>query len=344
MQIDQLGDLGCVWTKTSCAEAAAIARDVFGVTGEITRFATEKDDTFRVAAAPGESWVLKIANPEEDPDEIAFQIAVLDRIAEADPELPVPRIRKDRQGRGQLTLTLSNGDHRQARMLSFIAGTPLDSVASTGPERRKVGEILARLRHALAGFAHPADSRVLAWDVRHLPTLEGLLPSVAEPAHRSLIERAFVRFGEVAPEIEHTRFQVLHNDFSRSNIVVDKADPHFVKGIIDFGDTVRTSVAVDVSTALLNQLPSQARPDIFAEGRDLLAGYLSLTELSERELALVPHLVMARVVARALLTSWRARMMPDNATYILRNTQQGWSQLAWFLDRDRDAVSASLLS
>jgi hypothetical protein len=52
---------------------------------------------------------------------------------------------------------------------------------------------------------------------------------------------------------------------------------------------------------------------------------------------------MARVVARALLTNWRARIMPDNATYILRNTQQGWNQLAWFLSRTPAAVSAALL-
>jgi Ser/Thr protein kinase RdoA (MazF antagonist) len=98
-----------------------------------------------------------------------------------------------------------------------------------------------------------------------------------------------------------------------------------------------------VATALLNQLPPEAGPDIFAEGRDLLRGYLSVAELTAQELALVPHLVMARVVARALLTNWRARIMPDNATYILRNTQQGWSQLAWFLARTPAAVSAALL-
>jgi Ser/Thr protein kinase RdoA (MazF antagonist) len=341
--MDLLGDLGCIWTRITCEEAAAVARDVFGVCGEPTRFATEKDDTFRIACASGESWVLKIANPEESPEEIDFQIAVLDHLAEVDPQLPVPRVRRSRQGEGQVTLTMSDGVRRQARMLGFLPGTPLDSVPTTGPERYQVGEILARLRLALEGFAHPADSRILAWDVRHLLSLEALLPGVADPGRRAMIAHALDRFRQIEPEIGRTRFQVLHNDFSRSNIVVDKTAARFVKGVIDFGDTVRTSVAIDVSTALLNQLPREAGPDIFEDGRDLLRGYLSVAELTARELALVPHLVMARVVARALLTNWRARIMPDNATYILRNTQQGWNQLEWFLARPPAAVSAALL-
>src|SRR5690606_2961075 len=140
------------------------------------------------------------------------------------------------------------------------------------------------------------------------------------------------------------RFQVLHNDFSRSNIVVDHDSPHFVTGIIDFGDAVRTAIAIDVSTALLNQLPSFNRPDLFMEGRDLLRGYLRIADLQEEELLLIPHLVMARVIARALLTTWRAAKFPENQTYILRNTGQGWAQMEWFLERSIDEVSEQLVA
>ena len=42
---------------------------------------------------------------------------------------------------------------------------------------------------------------------------------------------------------------------------------------------------------------------------------------------------MGRVIARALITLHRAEKMPHNRTYILRNTEPGWAQLAWFLER-----------
>ena len=117
----------------------------------------------------------------------------------------------------------------------------------------------------------------------------------------------------------------------------------FLTGVIDFGDAVRTAVAIDVSTALVNQLPRDAAEnpveDLFAAGRDVLRGYLRYADLTDEEMALVPHLVMARAVARALITIRRAELFPHNTTYILRNTEQGWAQLEWFLARDPEEIS-----
>jgi len=35
-------------------------------------------------------------------------------------------------------------------------------------------------------------------------------------------------------------------------------------------------------------------------------------------------------------------MFPDNYDYIMRNTEQGWHQLDWFLSRSAEDVSAIL--
>ena len=111
-------------------------------------------------------------------------------------------------------------------------------------------------------------------------------------------------------------------------------------GIIDFGDATRTAIAIDVATALLNHLPRDGGPaerhrltgDVFEDGRDVLDGYLARADLTPGELRLIPHLVMARVVTRALISTHRAAQFPDNAAYLLRNTEPGWAQLDWFLD------------
>jgi Ser/Thr protein kinase RdoA (MazF antagonist) len=190
----------------------------------------------------------------------------------------------------------------------------------------------------LAGFRHPADRRRCAWDLTHLPDLEPLLNP-----QRDLLRAGFERYMTVvAPHVPRLRRQVLHNDFSKSNIIVDHHDPAFVQGIIDFGDTVHTAIAIDVSTALLNQLPRVEADDLFADARDVLRGYLRHADLTEQELELLPHLVMGRVIARALITLYRAAEMPHNRTYILRNTEPGWAQLAWFMARDPREISEQL--
>lgn len=339
--------LAATYVSLSDAEAIALAHERYGLEGRVTRFATEKDDTFRLEANDGQRFVLKVANPSEEVQEIDLQVRLLEHVERTNPRIPVPRVIRDLSGRSHAQLTDGAGQLRQMRVMSYVEGTPLDAMASGAAEREQVGRMLARLRLATADFSHAAQDRVLAWDVQHLARLRPLLGDVENPRQREALAAGLTRFSVIEPRVRQLRTQVLHNDFSKSNIVVDAAHPAFVTGIIDFGDAVRTAVAIDVSTALLNQLPREGvdtHTDLFADGRDLLRGYLETADLTREELALIPHLTMARAVARALLSLWRAKRFPDNATYLLRNTEPGWAQLDWFLDRSAAEISDSLLS
>lgn len=339
------GALSAASVAVSDGEALALAKTRFGIEGKVTRLATEKDDTFRLTSHAGQNYTLKIANGAENPREIAFQIDLLGHIAAVDPGLPVPRVVPDRDGKLQTLCIDTAGQVRHVHLLTYLEGVPLSEVSSTARDREKVGEVLAGLRLAMANYSNEADAREIAWDVRHLLKLEPLLDEIADPAQRQLVSTGLDRFGSIAARLEACRRQVLHNDFSKSNIVVNSSDERFVTGVIDFGDAVRTAIAVDVSTALLNQLPSQgADRDFFAHGHDLLRGYLRVADLTNEELNLIPHLVMSRVVARALLTIWRGRLFPGNAQYILRNTNQGWYQLQWFMSRPMEGVTETFLA
>jgi hydroxylysine kinase len=345
-QVADEGALAAPHAPISEHEALDLLRARYDLDGSLTRLATEKDDTFRVNCSDGGAFLLKVANPAESAQEISFQVDVMDHVARTDPSLPVPRTLPDRDGRTYPETVDRAGQRRYARLMTYLRGTPLDSAESSAPERERVGRILARLRIATSGFTHPADTRKLAWDVQHLAQLRPLLADVRNPRQRAQLAHGMERFESLQHRIRVLRKQVLHNDFSKSNIIIDHNAPQFVTGIIDFGDTVCTAVAIDVATALLGQLPRDAAEwpadDLFCEGRDLLRGYLSVTDLTDEELLLVPHLVMARVIARALISVRRARLFPHNSAYILRNTEQGWAQLDWFLQRSVGEVSAAL--
>tara|TARA_B100000768_G_C11284355_1_gene381053 strand:+ start:2036 stop:3115 length:1080 start_codon:yes stop_codon:yes gene_type:complete len=321
-----------------------ILAQYYGITGNLRRFETEKDDTFQVTTNDNNKYVLKIANPDEDFDEIDFQHGILKHVEYRDPSLPVPRVIKNTYGNDTDQVTDIDGSKRYVRMFTFIEGTPLCETQSTPKERVEIGKMLAQLRYATEGFNnHPGENRVYGWDVQHLLTLKHLLHEVDDKEQRAMLALGLERFEQVEPTLRQCRQQVLHNDFSKSNIVVDHNCPKFVKGIIDFGDSVKTAIAVDVATALLNQLPETPRDDLFFHGRDIMEGYLSIAELTDDELTLIPHLVMARVVTRALLTLWRVKLFPENERYIMRNTEQGWHQLSWFLKRTPEQVSKILM-
>ena len=232
-----------------------------------------------------------------------------------------------------------DGSQRCVRLLTFLEGTPLDETQSDKTGRVQIGKMLARLRYATEGFTHEAEDRYYGWDVQHLLTLEHLLDEVDDYTQRQALSQGLERFRHIEVKLRQCRKHVLHNDFSKSNIIVDQNNPAYVTGIIDFGDAVKTAVAVDVATALLNQLPETPNVDLFYRGRDILEGYLSIADLTNEELALIPHLVMGRVITRALLTLWRVKLFPENRRYIMRNTEQGWHQLDWFLGRSPEQVS-----
>ena len=339
------GALAAPFVSMTAGEAAALVHGRFGITGNLVRFATEKDDTFRVDTSNQCSYVLKVSNPFEAESEIALQCALLQHVATANPRIPISRLLPDSDGKSLFAITDEAGQHRYVRLMTYMQGTPLDSTDSSAIEREQIGEVLGQLRLAMSDFAHSADSRVLAWDVQHLPGLRPLLDSVVDPKQRARLAEGLDRFVAFGSRIERLRRQVLHNDFNKSNIVVDHGYPGFVTGIIDFGDAVRTAVAIDVSTALLAHLSSdRSVNDIFREGRDVLRGYLRVADLNQEELELIPHLTIGRAIARALITLWRAQLHPNNSTYILRNTPHGWGPIEWYLDRSAAQVSQTLLS
>ncbi len=345
-KVAQEGGLAGAYVQMGNDEAEQLALREYALEAKAQRLDTEKDDTFLMKTQDGVKFILKVANPSEDTEEIDFQTELLQYITEHDSSLPVPETVSSKTGEVHPVITDQAGQTRHVRLMTYLDGVPLDRTTSTPNEREHVGEILGRLRLACKGFSHLGDSRVLAWDVQHLKELQHLLPEISDLDKRSMLEKGMERYLELLPRIRELRTQVLHNDFSQSNIVVNHDDPKFVTGIIDFGDAVKTAIAIDVSTALLNQLPRQALgergEDLFAAGKDVLRGYLSVTELTEEELELIPHLTMARVIARTLITHWRVKLFPENAPYIMRNTEQGWAQLRWFLSHSIEEVSASL--
>ena len=331
--------LACAYVPMTEDRAKRLLEDQYGMTGALKRFDTEKDDTFRVTTEDDRKFILKVANPDEPFKEIEFQNNILRYVETRDPTLPVPRVINSEVGHDIAQIKDVDGSQRWVRLLTFLEGTPLDETQSDPLGRIQIGKMLARLRFATEGFSHEMEDRYYGWDVQRLLTLEHLLDEVDNDIQRRALSQGLERFRQIELKLRLCRKQVLHNDFSKSNIIVDHDNPAFVTGVIDFGDAVKTAIAVDVATAVLNQLPETPNEDLFYRARDILKGYLSIAELTNEELALIPHLVMGRIVTRALLTLWRVKLFPENKRYIMRNTEQGWHQLDWFLARSAEEVS-----
>jgi Ser/Thr protein kinase RdoA (MazF antagonist) len=204
---------------------------------------------------------------------------------------------------------------RVVHALSYLDGRLLRSVTTDAPLRRALGGTLAELGRALRGFDDPLVHRPLLWDLAQLPRLRPLL---AERPPDPLIEEQFGRLAATLPSrLAAQRTQLVHNDFSPDNTLIS-ADGSRVGGIIDFGDVTVTALVNDVAIAVANLLANDADP--FGPALEFIAGYHAVTPLTGAELSLLPDLVLGRVVARIIISEWRAERFPDNRAYVLRNT------------------------
>jgi hydroxylysine kinase len=158
--------------ELSDAEAARLARDVFGVEGRMKRLTSERDLNIHIAT-PSQGYVLKLANPAEPPEVTDFQTKALLHLEGAG--LPVPRVIRTLSG-----ATEARGPQGILRLLTYLEGMPLHLVAPSGLLRASMAAMNARITRALQGFDHPAADHVLQWDIKQAGSLRPMLPAIAD--------------------------------------------------------------------------------------------------------------------------------------------------------------------
>lgn len=302
------------------AEAADFASEVFGIAGSLslTPLTGERDQNFHLRASGGPGFILKIAHPAEAASVAASQNALLQHIAERDASLPVPRVIPARDGTVQTLWNRRGEDARVVRLLSFLPGRMLHQVPSSRALRRSLGALHARLGRAMADFQLPGTNPDLLWDLRGAVRLRSLLDHVENRETRELAVQALDIFeSHVAPHLACLPTQAIHNDLNPYNVVVDEATGESVTGILDFGDLVDAPLVCDVAVAASYLADIGDGP--LAGIADYVSAYHAVRPLAAAELDALFDLIRTRLAMTVLITSWRARLFPENRAYILRN-------------------------
>jgi Ser/Thr protein kinase RdoA (MazF antagonist) len=301
-------------------EAVEIALTHYGLSGTVTRLGGERDDNFRIATADSD-FALKIANPADRPSILEMQQLALDHIASADPSLPIPSpvltIGGDPVGVAQFETGVA-----AVRVVTFIAGSAIPDGLSTGPLRRNLGNLLARLDQALQGFEHPEQDRRYWWDVAQLGAIRGHIHHLTDD-RLDFVSRWLDHFDEeVEPRISTLPSQVIHSDFNSANLIVEPAKPESVIGVIDFADVIRSARVIDPAVAVAYQSFGQQDPAQVAA--DFVGAYHQIAPLTEAEMGLMPDLITARLVQSLAIGAWRAELHPGNRDYILSDADPAW--------------------
>ena len=321
--------------------AAQLLQEHYGLEGEIEAQDSERDRNFLLRPAFGQGCVLKIANSAEVEAITDFQIAALLHLEDSAIAARVPRVVSTIDGRTRIRVSAQDGRLHTARVLSWLPGDVRrpESLGDNAPYR--MGETLASLDAALRDFEHPASDYPLLWDIKRASGLRNLLDTVTDPALHDVLAAHLETFAaEVEPRLLDLRWQVIHNDLNPGNVLFETGNADEVAGIIDFGDMIRSPLAVDVAVACayLCRKGDGSITDLL----EFLRGYSAVTPLTREEFELLPYLVSARNVTTVVISHWRASMYPDNRRYILRSADRALRTLNTFGQRPPAEVTRDM--
>lgn len=315
----------------SADEAKAMALSLFGVTGEVTRLDSERDQNFRLSGG-SQAWTLKIVNASEPAVESAFQTALLEHLGRMVPDVGVPRLARTRDGGSLASINAPSGERHAVRLVAWLDGRPLAESARTPELLHALGGALGRLDQALQGFIHPGALRVLDWDIRRAGEARERLAHVRNEADQALLARFLDRFDAVvAPRLPGLRAQVIHNDANDWNVLVDPANPNRIAGLIDFGDALHSVLIGEVAVACAYSILDLEDP-IGAAAR-IVAGFHAEYPLREEEIDLLFDLIAMRLVISVTLSAARHDRTGDNPYLAISEAP------AWRLLRRMDAMN-----
>lgn len=312
-------------------EAARILGEVFGIEGQLTPLSGDRDLNFRVRTSDGTRYVLKIQNPADAEAVLDMQHSAMAHIRAADPSLPIGSTVPTRTGDPWQAAVAQDGRQSFVRLFMHLDGhhagiDELDPDALHG-----WGRTVARLAHAMRGFAHPAAGYEVQWDLRRAPLLRSRLPGI-DPAHRAIVTEVLDRYDDRISSMQRgLRAQIVHNDLCPENVLVD--DLGAITGILDFGDMTHTALVNDLANSVADTVAGCSNP--LRDAVAIISGYHSVTPLEPVEAALLGDLVATRCAMTVLLT---IPVPTGQATPWV--AAESWELLQEMADHGFDAVGA----
>jgi 4-aminobutyrate aminotransferase-like enzyme/Ser/Thr protein kinase RdoA (MazF antagonist)/murein DD-endopeptidase MepM/ murein hydrolase activator NlpD len=284
-------------------DAEHLARSLFGLDAGATMLPSERDQNFRLSAADGAGYVLKVANASERREILEAENAVMQRLSQT---ALTPQLVRGRDGRD----IAEHGAHF-VRLITVLDGRPMgDAARHSEALLRDLGRAVATIDRALDGFDHPALHRAFHWDLATAPAaIAERLPLVRDGEARGWIAHALaIHRGQVEPRLASLRRGVIHNDANDYNVLVDSRAQR-VTGIVDFGDMVVSHVVNDLAIAMA--YAALGKPDPLGAAAHVAAGYHAVNALTEDEIATLYGLLLLRLALSVSVAAAQQAERPD---------------------------------
>jgi Ser/Thr protein kinase RdoA (MazF antagonist) len=203
------------------------------------------------------------------------------------------------------------------RLVSYVAGTPLASVADRSSALlENLGRAIGRLDAALADFDHAAIHRDFYWNLTGAEkVVREYLPLVSDQRERGLLEQVSASALDALDSSRKAlRRSAVHHDANDWNVLVSASDSSDeapdIAGIIDFGDMVYSWTVADPAVAAAYAMLDQ--PDPLASVAAIARGYHRHYPLRDEELSALFPLAALRLCMSACIAAWQQQQRPGD--------------------------------
>ena len=319
--------------RVAIPEAAAAARDLWGVQAQPTPLAGERDANFLLRHDSGERFVLKISSASERPGRLGLQHALITRVRQRDPALRLPEAVPTQSGALLGRRDFGGRGHR-VRLFRYLDGLPLSSFRRR-PDAllESVGRLAGRLQRTLDGFDHPElDVQEIPWAPAHAPAVIAAASEILREEDTCGIYRGVAdSVRDDLPDLLALPGGALHNDANDDNLLLAAGTPETAQpedvALLDFGDSVRGPLICEAATAALYTAATAFEP-LSAAAR-VLAGFAGERPLSEKEADLFGIALAARALVSAGVAALRRTQVAGAATdeYLMASQVGVWRVL-----------------
>ncbi len=279
---------------------AALLAEHYGLHGNLQELDGEGEQTLRLDCENGQKYVVKITRDRGAPGAAAFQMKVLDHLAQHMPGRGLPGARAAQNGALIVQCEGAGEGACKLRVLNYTSGQPIEVGAPPTPLLAyNAGMLLGSTTQALATLEGAPPPAFNEWGIEN-----GLL---ANPAFWGLGQcdiRAYEsdfrpRYERLIPRLKEQRWQLVHNDAHLENILRTAPEADSVCGLIDFGDMARAPLVCDAAILALGFAEHARDPAAMAAAA--VAGYHAACPLVGAELDLIHGAMISRQALSVLL-------------------------------------------
>ncbi|WP_066910674.1 aminotransferase class III-fold pyridoxal phosphate-dependent enzyme [Millisia brevis] len=321
--------------------AATIARERYGVLGDVTELGSQQDRNYRIvptgagSGAPTGGIMLKINHPSISEDELDLQFVVSDTLLAAGVTTPavVPTV----DGERRFGLPLGEDTSSWVCAFEVVSGQSLlDAGDLTGARAEELGRLCARTDAALAPVHRPAANRNLQWEMgQAAEVVTTLAPSVPDAERAIVIARAEAAWSALERLRDDLPRQLIHGDLTTDNVMVDASGRLWV---IDLGDAVDSWRVADLAILAADVF---GRTGSLAITGRVVRGYAAVMPLSDSEIDAIWPMVVLRGAVLAV-SGWSQQQIDPGNEYARVRMQHEWNLFVRSADLDAEQVAAQL--